>query len=118
MNLEAEILKGLQAQYQFRKTKGAWLQEGTCPACNKREAFCAAKDPKIVRCGRQDRCGWEITVRDALPDLFEDWSKRFPETEENPTATADAGGKPVGTFVKKKFLWPDDAPASGGSSSN
>jgi hypothetical protein len=82
--------EGLQAQYQFRKTKGAWLQEGTCPACNKREAFCAAKDPKIVRCGRQDRCGWEITVRDALPDLFEDWSKRFPETEENPTATADA----------------------------
>ena len=43
-----------------------------------------------MRCGRQDRCGWEITVRDALPDLFEDWSKRFPETEENPTATADA----------------------------
>jgi murein L,D-transpeptidase YafK len=35
-----------------------------------------------------------------------------------PTATADAGSKPVGTFVKKKFLWPDDAPASGGSSSN
>jgi hypothetical protein len=29
-------------------------------------------------------------------------------------ATADAGGKPVGTFVKKKFLWPDeDAPAAG-----
>jgi hypothetical protein len=90
VNLEAEILKGLQAQYQFRKTKGAWLQEGTCPACGKREAFAAAKDPKIVRCGRQDRCGWEITVRDALPDLFEDWSKRFPETEDNPTATADA----------------------------
>jgi hypothetical protein len=90
VNLEAEILKGLQAQYQFRKTKGSWLQEGTCPACGKREAFAAAKDPKIVRCGRQDRCGWEITVRDALPDLFEDWSKRFPETEENPTATADA----------------------------
>lgn len=90
MNLEAEILKGLQAQFQFKKTKGSWLQEGVCPACSKREAFCAAKDPKIVRCGRQDRCGWEISVRDALPDLFEDWSKRFPETEENPTATADA----------------------------
>jgi hypothetical protein len=90
VNLEAEILKGLQARFQFRKTKGAWLQEGICPACGKREAFCAAKDPKIVRCGRQDRCGWEESVRDLLPDLFEDWSKRFPETETNPTATADA----------------------------
>jgi hypothetical protein len=90
VNLEAEILKGLQARFQFRKTKGSWLQEGICPACGKREAFCAAKDPKIVRCGRQDRCGWEETVRDLLPDLFEDWSKRFPETETNPTATADA----------------------------
>ncbi|MCY1672142.1 toprim domain-containing protein [Novosphingobium sp. SL115] len=90
MILEAEILKGLQAQFQFRKTKGQWLQEGKCPQCGRREAFCAAKDPKVVRCGRADNCGWTESVRSILPDLFEDWSKRFPETDENPTATADA----------------------------
>lgn len=90
MNLDVEILKGLQAQFQFRKTKGSWLQEGNCPQCGKRTAFCAAKEPKVVRCGRADNCGWDDSVRNLLPDLFEDWSKRFPETEENPQATADA----------------------------
>lgn len=90
MNLEAEILKGLNARFKFRKTKGEWLQEGICPSCNQRQAFCAARDPKIVRCGRSERCGWEDSVRNLLPDLFEDWSRRFPQTEENPSAAADA----------------------------
>lgn len=90
MSLRDEIMKGLQAKFQFRKTKGDWLQEGTCPQCGKREAYCAAKEPKIVRCGRADRCGWEDSVRNLLPDLFEDWSKRVAPTRENPNATADA----------------------------
>lgn len=90
MNLETEILKGLQDQFGFRKTRGEWLQEGKCPQCNKFEAWTAAKDPKVVKCGRSDRCGWEDTVRNLLPDLFEDWSKRFPPTEADPTAAADA----------------------------
>ena len=90
MNLEAEVLKGLQARFQFRKTRGEWLQEGTCPQCGKREAYCAAKEPRIVRCGRSDKCGWEETVRHLLPELFEDWSKRFPASDRNPNAAADA----------------------------
>lgn len=90
MNLQDEILKGLQAKFQFRKTKGDWLQEGTCPQCGKREAYCAAKEPKIVRCGRAERCGWEDSVRSLLPDLFEDWSKNHKPTPENPNASADA----------------------------
>lgn len=90
MNLEADIIKGLQARFQFRKTRGDWMQEGTCPQCNKREAYCSSKDPKIVRCGRQEKCGWEDSVRNQLPDLFENWSKRFPVTEQNPNAAADA----------------------------
>jgi murein L,D-transpeptidase YafK len=40
------------------------------------------------------------------------------EAAPAPTATADAGAKPVGTFVKKKFLWPDDPPAGGDPASN
>jgi len=83
-------MKALQAQFQFRKTKGDWLQEGTCPQCGKREAYCAAKEPKIVRCGRAERCGWEDSVRNLLPDLFEDWSNNHKPTPENPNATADA----------------------------
>ncbi|WP_260925375.1 toprim domain-containing protein [Novosphingobium sp. 9] len=90
MNLEAEVIKALTAQFQFRKTKGSWMQEGKCPSCGQREAYCSAKEPKIVRCGRQEKCGWEDSVRALLPDLFEDWSKRFPASEENPAAAADA----------------------------
>ena len=90
MNLEAEILKGLHERFRFRKTKGDWLQEGLCPDCKKYEVFCSAKDPKIVRCGREERCGWEDSIRNLLPDLFEDWSKRFPNNDAKPNAAADA----------------------------
>lgn len=90
MSLQDDIMKGLQGQFQFRKTKGDWLQEGTCPQCGKREAYCAAKEPKIVRCGRSERCGWDDTVRNLLPDLFDDWSKNHRPTPENPNASADA----------------------------
>lgn len=90
MSLQDQIITALKAKFQFRKTKGDWLQEGTCPQCGKREAYCAAVEPKIVRCGRADRCGWEDSVRNLLPDLFEDWSKRVAPSAENPNATADA----------------------------
>ncbi|MBA4766094.1 MAG: toprim domain-containing protein [Porphyrobacter sp.] len=83
-------MKGLQAKFQFRKTKGDWLQEGTCPQCGKREAYCSASEPKMVYCSREDKCGWSDSVRNLLPDLFEDWSKRVAPSPENPNATADA----------------------------
>ncbi|WP_333882847.1 bifunctional DNA primase/helicase [Sphingobium yanoikuyae] len=91
MNLQDSILKGLQDRFRFRKTKGAtWLQEGKCPDCGQWEVFCAAKDPKIVKCGRENNCTYEESVRSLFPDLFEDWSKRFPQNEKNPNAAADA----------------------------
>lgn len=90
MNLADEVKKALQREFGFKKTRGKWLQEGTCPQCSKRELYCAADDPKMVKCGRADRCGFEDSVRNLLPDLFEDWSKRFPPTETNPDAAAEA----------------------------
>lgn len=90
MSFADQIISGLKDQFRFRKDKGAWLQEGQCPGCQRWEAYCAAVEPKIVRCGRQENCGWEDTVRNLLPDLFEDWSKRFRITEERPNASADA----------------------------
>lgn len=90
MNLEASILQALNERFRFRKTKGNWLQEGLCPDCNRWEVFASAKDPKIVRCGRQERCGWEDSVRNLFKELFEDWSSRFKSTDENPNAAADA----------------------------
>lgn len=90
MNLEAEILKGLADKFRFKRTGGTWLQEGQCPDCNQWEVYCAAKEPKVVRCGRSENCGSEWSVRALLPDLFENWSKRFTATDQNPNAAADA----------------------------
>lgn len=90
VNLQDEIIKGLKARFNFKSEKGNWLQQGLCPSCGKKEAYCAASEPKMVKCGRMERCGWEDSVRNLLPDLFEDWSKRFPPTEKDPNAAADA----------------------------
>lgn len=86
----SKIVDTLKAKYRFRKANARWLQEGQCPDCGEWELFTAAIDPKIVRCGRSNNCAFEISVRAALPDLFEDWSGRFKQTEEDPNAAADA----------------------------
>lgn len=85
-----QIIRGLQDRFRFKSTGGKWLQQGQCPDCNKWEVYCSATDPKVVKCSRVDNCGWESSVRDILPDLFEDWSKRFEATPEAPNAAADA----------------------------
>lgn len=90
MSFADDIISGLKAKFAFRKVGADWLQEGRCPECNRMEVFCAAIEPKIVRCGRAENCGWEESVRNLLPDLFEDWSKRFKVSEERPNAAADA----------------------------
>ncbi|MEZ5688717.1 MAG: toprim domain-containing protein [Caenibius sp.] len=86
----SQIVSALKTKFEFRKTRGTWLQEGRCPQCNERELFTAANDPKMIKCGRMNNCGFEMSVREALPDLFEDWSKRFEQTETDPNAAADA----------------------------
>lgn len=52
--------------------------------------YAVAEAPWLLRCGRLDRCGTEIEVRNHYSDIFEDWSKRFPRTEREPNAAADA----------------------------
>jgi len=86
----SKVVAELKRAYGFKRTTGAWLQQGKCPDCGQYELFTAASDPKILRCGRSDKCGFEISVKAALPDLFEDWSKRFERTEAEPNAAADA----------------------------
>lgn len=85
-----QIIRALKDQFRFKAERGKWLQQGQCPDCQKWEAYCAAENPKVVKCSRTDKCGWEESVRDLLPDLFEDWSKRFKPTETDPNAAADA----------------------------
>ena len=41
-------------------------------------------------CGRPEKCAHTVHVKEIYDDLFEDWSKRAPATENAPTATARA----------------------------
>lgn len=77
------------ADFAF-KAKGMWLQEGKCPECGQKELFAKSEAPWLVKCGRSNRCGAELHVKDLYKDLFESWSDRYVATEANPTAAADA----------------------------
>lgn len=88
-DLHREVTRRLLGDFGF-KEKGQWLQEGKCPDCGKRELFAKADSPWLVRCGREHKCGTQIHIKDHYPDLFDDWSKRYPVTAESPTAAADA----------------------------
>lgn len=84
-----DVLSRITAEYGL-KVKGNWLQQGKCPKCSRRELFAHAEGPWILRCGRSNRCGWEGSVKELYPDIFDTWSNRFQASEANPNAAADA----------------------------
>ena len=85
-----EARRRLIADYEFQDNKGAWLQKGRCPNCDKKELYTRAESPWVVRCGRENKCGYHEHLRELYPDMFEDWGRRFPQTDANPNAGADA----------------------------
>lgn len=86
-----EVRKRIVDEFGFKPaSEGKWFQGGKCPACGKKELFTSYDAPWVLRCGRANRCGREVDVNDHYRDLFESWSKRYPKTPENPTASADA----------------------------
>lgn len=89
MSIKQKIDERLNDFFHFKRV-GEWYRQGICPQCGKKELFTHAENPRIVKCGRLNKCGYEEHVRDICEDLFKDWSKDFPRTKESPTATADA----------------------------
>ncbi len=90
-DLRQQILTNIERDYGLRR-KGStpYLRGGKCPACGKKELYTSYEKPWVLRCGRQGKCGAEYHVKDLYSDLFEDWSTRFKQTPESPTASADA----------------------------
>jgi len=117
--MHQDILKDLTAalknDYGFKK-KGKWLREGECPSCSKKELYTHADGPWVIKCGRPVKCGWESSIKELYPEIFEGFNKRYPETPENPNATADAFmamsrgfdiGLIDGWYEQGKFWHPD-----------
>jgi hypothetical protein len=87
--LLADITRELTHQFGL-KLKKDFLRGGKCPDCGKPELYAKASAPWVVRCGRLKNCGFEASVKDLFPDLFEDWSERYKKSDTDPHAAADA----------------------------
>ncbi|MBF0394835.1 MAG: toprim domain-containing protein, partial [Alphaproteobacteria bacterium] len=88
-DVRAEILDRLKSDYHMKEV-GHWLRQGTCPQCRQRELFIDANTPWMLKCGRENRCGWTASTKDLYPEAFGHFAERFPATTADPTATADA----------------------------
>ncbi|MBB3877925.1 toprim domain-containing protein [Sphingomonas pseudosanguinis] len=84
-----ELLGRLKKDYGFVERK-RYLQEGKCPACGKKELFTWLDKPYVLKCGRENRCGETFQVKPLYPEIFDDWSKRYVRTAQDPHAAADA----------------------------
>lgn len=84
-----KVVDRLISDYGF-KVSGEWLREGRCPDCNKKSLYTHSTTPRVVKCGRLNKCGMEVHVRDLFTDLFTDWSATYKQTDINPNAAADA----------------------------
>lgn len=90
-NIEADIVQALLGDSRFDfKESPKYLNGGRCPQCGKKELFTAKDQPYVIKCNRANNCGHEEHARDLYPDLFGNFSKRFPATEADPNATARA----------------------------
>lgn len=88
-DLHAEITRRLVSDFGF-KTRKKWLQLGKCPECGQKESYTSEESPWLIRCGRTNHCGAERHVKELYPDLFENWSERYQQTEQHPHAAAEA----------------------------
>ncbi len=81
--LERRIDERLNQIFKFKR-KGDWYREGVCPKCSQKEAYTHALTPKVVKCGRINKCSYEEHVKDICEDLFKDWSEDFPKATFTP----------------------------------
>ncbi len=72
------------------KDKGGILREGTCPECSKKTVWIGKTQPWMLRCDREAKCGYTETIKERYPELFQNWQQRYPVTQTNPHATAQA----------------------------
>ncbi|RZG65360.1 toprim [Acinetobacter bouvetii] len=101
-HLQQRIDDRLNQLFHFKR-KGEWYREGICPNCKEKELYTHAINPRMVKCGRINKCGYEEHVKEICEELFKDWSEYHPQTRENPHAAADAYLKEARGFDLSKL---------------
>ncbi len=90
-DIRQQVLTRIERDYGLKHRGGTeYMRGGKCPHCSKKELYTSYLKPWILRCGRQAKCGQEVRVRELYDDLFDDYSKNHPQTQEQPNAAADA----------------------------
>lgn len=89
LNDVVEALKD-DRDLDFQKENDKYLSAGVCPRCSKRELFISKAKPYQLKCSRDGKCQFDELTRERYSYLFENLSQRFPKTDANPNATADA----------------------------
>lgn len=87
-----EVVAALEhdRELDFKDIGNTYFQKGVCPGCSERTLYIARKQPYQLKCNRLNQCQFEEKTRERYSHLFENLSERFPRTEINPNATADA----------------------------
>ncbi|WP_201487432.1 toprim domain-containing protein [Pseudomonas sp. OF001] len=91
--LRVEVLQRLERDYGLKHMAGTnYMRKGKCPAhsCGQKTLYTFHDSPWMLICGRQEKCGHRVHIKDVYDDLFNDWSKTAPATQESPNATARA----------------------------
>lgn len=93
MSLLKDLIKALEDDQELKFNKldaNGYMQEGICPKCGKRELWTYRDSPWVLFCGRKTHCGDTFHVRERYKHLFENFTERFPATEDDPNASARA----------------------------
>ncbi|QLG95741.1 toprim domain-containing protein [Pseudomonas yamanorum] len=87
-----EVIEALKndSDLDFKSISAKSFQKGKCPKCGERTLFISAVKPYVLMCNREIKCQFTEKTRERYSDLFENLGERFPKTEANPNATADA----------------------------
>ena len=88
-DLRQRVLASITHSYGG-KEQGTYLRQIKCPACDRKEAYTWLEKPWVIKCARDNKCGAEHHVKDLFPELFNNWTKDYPKTPQNPHAAADA----------------------------
>lgn len=81
------VIDRLIADFSLKR-QGKHLSQGRCPECGKKELHTHVDKPYSVKCNRINKCGYEETIKDLYPDLYEHFTKKYPSTDQDPNLTA------------------------------
>lgn len=90
---QEDVINALKndSQLNFKINKDqSYLVNGTCPGCGKSELYISLSEPYRLACSRMDKCGFTQSTYERYSELFEALSDKYPVTEANPNAAADA----------------------------